>query len=1198
MSLSGTLQQIDFHNTNSLLEAIGEQLKRQAIFEKLKTLDFQNDDDFQIIKSIHYAALNETVEKGTNTYATAFKIIFSQYKTALEASDVDQRKKLFSRFVNLLSTNPHDKSLTPLCLALYHNDMQVFDVLCSNGADPKYITDEGLNLLHMAGLTLANHQENWYPKLFALGLDSPEHIDSNWLDDGKDTLTYPLKLALMRPEIALELLEKGASTTILDVSDKEVLGRHLVKLIKDKENDKAKEMLAYPIAYRISPALNKDVTLLDYAIHIKNHEMATHLIKLGANLFHEDEHGKVTYFRIQQNIIDAKLNDDFSEAEKWQNLIENVVLPPKMNLHDFSQVNIIARINWYVKNYNQRNPNNPIKLPFDSPEGWCHGLTTIWGYLKMHQDPKFNEVWFFNKLYEISTLPYDALASEDHLVFDKLIGYANWLQSDAKPGDKYDPGFGFALGQATFPEHMDIQVVDQVQMVFHSKTEIELLLDEYAKKNPGKFIRLSAAGHVIGFMYDKAHDKFITYDANNASGDRTGKVTHGKVVKFPERALSKDEFIRKLEFAFSRFNYQACALSLKIHDKKKGVILEEGHKEKMQQKREAFFDRILAQRENANVDAKSADGKTNISFALMVGDIASAIYFIRKGETLEVQDWLEIIMKEEHFNLILEEVKKQIVKKHPDNAHEIFQQIISAKYDIAKISQPLLNVAVFGKKNAIVIRLLAEGCDIDAVYENSAGAKMTALHSAFSVKGYETAEILLQAKANPNHPMQTQEGPVYPTSWLILLKDAKGLELLLKYKANLSTSGVDLLIEHLINKEPEVNELIKVICHQNQNEFLLKNPRLLYAAIHANNVEAVKLILEALESSPKDKIAHLNHIIHQKTAFEYALENQNKKMLKLLLEHGAPCNDQELARAHKIMHSRKSLIKSVKPRDVSKQDFSMRVFTRHFKDNALVKSILTGDTHEFNKLVNKTNAIQFHKVAPFGEINLLYIAAKCNRPQMAAKLYSLGAEVDNALKDKVGQQSMSALVAAAKEGHPEVIEAILTQSKQHYTTGFTRTKQDDEGKTVLHYLAQRGLTDSFIRFLQTEQDKTKLSAYDFPALCNIYDKQGNSPLHYLAMTATVEDIKRIDDYARKLTNYRGAKVCPQGITSLFKDNRLSALATKNQDGDLPIDLARKHGRPEVTDFLYTLMEESKELTPEIKRPMPAIESPTTTYKKG
>lgn len=248
-------------------------------------------------------------------------------------------------------------------------------------------------------------------------------------------------------------------------------------------------------------------------------------------------------------------------------------------------------------------------------------------------------------------------------------------------------------------------------------------------------------------------------------------------------------------------------------------------------------------------------------------------------------------------------------------------------------------------------------------------------------------------------------------------------------------------------------------------------------------------------------------------------------------------------------------------------------------EQKVLVAILKNDDVQLEKLLSASRALPSMEltVQGFGAFNLLYVAGCLGKDKCAATLFKSGTPVENCGPDKTKPGAkVSALVLAASEGHPSVVNAVLVARAQTRTAGYQRRAQDGMGRTALHYLAEIGDSAS-LRWIASEVDtRTALGRYNFPAFCNLYDINGDSPLHLFAKgnAQHLNVMKKIDEWMRdnKYLN---------GVSDIFIDVDKNAFIMKNAQGLTPLMIALSNKNSDTFAFILLLMTEAKCLQSEL-----------------
>jgi len=242
-------------------------------------------------------------------------------------------------------------------------------------------------------------------------------------------------------------------------------------------------------------------------------------------------------------------------------------------------------------------------------------------------------------------------------------------------------------------------------------------------------------------------------------------------------------------------------------------------------------------------------------------------------------------------------------------------------------------------------------------------------------------------------------------------------------------------------------------------------------------------------------------------------------------------------------------------------------------EQAVLVAVLTNNYANLDVLLKNnaslaTLSLHSNKVGVF---NLLYLATKLGHVEAAIILYSAGTPVEECGPDDNNpKQNVSALVLAA-QNNPNVLLAILDERKKHRTAGYQRKAHDTFGKTAFHYLAESGNQLACIRWIKTESD-TRSRTWIMPQFCNLYDNEGNSPLHLLVKSKSNHAIQEIDKWMR-LNSYSN------GIANIFIDSTNNALTKRNNQKLTPIEIALQNKDADTFKFLLELMIDTKTIAP-------------------
>ena len=239
-----------------------------------------------------------------------------------------------------------------------------------------------------------------------------------------------------------------------------------------------------------------------------------------------------------------------------------------------------------------------------------------------------------------------------------------------------------------------------------------------------------------------------------------------------------------------------------------------------------------------------------------------------------------------------------------------------------------------------------------------------------------------------------------------------------------------------------------------------------------------------------------------------------------------------------------------------------------YEQQRIIVALIRNDIDEVNKILDdpktKYIASTVIELKAFGKINLLYLAAKLDRPEIAAKLYECGTPVELCGPDELDTSKyVSALILAAREGNSQVVTDILTSTIKFNAAGYKRRTVDSQGRTAFHYLAENKVDPTAcLKWVQSEiYYKAKFK--NFPKFCNIADNQSNTPMHLLVETGNIDAIIEIDKWMRE-------QKYPDGIAAIFS-RPTNAFITKNHQGLTPIEIALKNDDVKTFDFLLKLM---------------------------
>lgn len=189
----------------------------------------------------------------------------------------------------------------------------------------------------------------------------------------------------------------------------------------------------------------------------------------------------------------------------------------------------------------------------------------------------------------------------------------------------------------------------------------------------------------------------------------------------------------------------------------------------------------------------------------------------------------------------------------------------------------------------------------------------------------------------------------------------------------------------------------------------------------------------------------------------------------------------------------------------------------------------------------------------------IYLAVEKGLSDLVSQLYQKGVNIDTC-----GPDNDSAFVAAARLGHSDIVKSMLEiRQSRNFSSGMERRKQDKEGKTALHYLAENADLKNIQLFLQS----VNLLKEKYSDFADILDNNNESALHIMARNGNVDLFNMINTAFKGSTSY----------TSYYiKDIFPQSLTKKNNEGLIPIEIAAHEGHRDVVELLAKSMGLNKE----------------------